>query len=310
MERPLVTVVIPTYNSAEFLPATLESVFCQTYDHLEIVVVDDGSSDQTQMVIGPYLDRLKYVKQENWGGPSRPRNVAIGEASGDLVAFFDSDDLMMPNKIACAVQAFSDHPELGLVFSNFQGIDESGNILVGNFLEAYQDFRNELTGDSGGSVRCLNAKAAYSSLLRANFVGTSSVVCPRAVLKQVGSFDEKMMNADDVDMWRRIAFAGYGFGFIDQVLHGYRKRGGGVTARGVRRYPAVLYGLGKQLELDLEPGDRKYLEGRIHGLELEYASALTNSGQHGEARQLFRRALENKVSWRALKGLMKAYLRM
>ncbi len=308
MEKPLVTVVIPTFNSADYLPATLDSVLAQSYSHLDVVVVDDGSTDNTGEVLSPYLDRIRYLRQDNWGGPSRPRNVAVEAAKGDLVAFFDSDDLMAPDKVVASVEAFAAHPGLGLVFSNFRGIDEKGDVCIADFLFRYRNFREGLLGGEG-PVRILPAREAFSQLLRANFVGTSSVVCRKDVLDRVGPFDEDMLNADDIDMWRRIAYAGYDFGFVDLILHEYRKRGGGVTARGFKRYPALLRGLEKQLVLDLEPWEQNHIEDRIQTLEQEYGAALSRAGMHLEARRVFRRALARRPTIKGCLGLAKAVIR-
>lgn len=309
MNTPLVTVVIPTFNSADFLPATLDSVLAQTYPAIEVIVVDDGSTDNTATVLGPYMDDIRYVKQENWGGPSQPRNAGVARARGALVAFFDSDDLMMADKIEISVRAFSENPRLGLVFSNFQGISEQGQVLNEDFLAVYTGFRGDLLARDGSEVGILPARKAYSQLLKANFVGTSSVVCRKEVFDKVGLFDEKMLNADDVDMWRRISYGGYDFGYLDRVLHGYRKREGGVTDRGVKRYPSILRGMAKQLDLDLEPWERGHLEDRLLALQMDFGSALFDSGDFSGSRRQFESALGKRWTIRGLKGWAKAVIR-
>lgn len=309
MDLPLVSVVIPTYNSADFLPATLESVLEQSYPKIEIIVVDDGSKDDTSAILSPFKTRVKYIRQENWGGPSRPRNVGISASEGELISFFDSDDLMLPGKIAESVAAFANHPTLGLVFTNFQGIDEDGQVRKKDFLATYQDFRVDLQGDSESSVQVLPARKAYSQLLKANFIGTSSVMCRKAVLDKVGSFDEKMLNADDVDMWRRVSFAGFDFAFVNGIYHGYRRRAGGVTARGTGRFPAVLYGLGKQVDLELEPWESQLVKERIQSLELAYGSGLYREGAFPESLQVFSSSLRSKISTRGIIGWIKAFLK-
>jgi glycosyltransferase involved in cell wall biosynthesis len=310
MDQSLVSVIIPTYNSASYLPETLASVFAQTHGRLEVVVVDDGSTDDTPALLRSYGDRIVSVRQENWGGPSRPRNVGVDHARGDMIAFFDSDDLMEADKIAASVEAFARYPEAGLLFSNFRAVDETGRIVDEDFLSRYREFRADLEPDGPDLVRVLRARPAYSRMLRANFIGTSSVVCRRAALEEAGPFDESMLNADDIDMWRRIAWAGHDFIFLDRVLHSYRKRGGGVTARGVGRYPAVLRGLAKQLDLELGADERAYVIDRLHGLRLEFGRALSVAGRHGEARRVYRECLGERVSARGLKGWLRSLLRL
>ncbi len=91
---PLVSVVIPTWNAAAYLPETLETIFNQTWPQIQIVVVDDGSTDSTNNVLGQYQGRIKTINLENSGGPSRPRNKGIEHSDGEFIAIFDSDDLM------------------------------------------------------------------------------------------------------------------------------------------------------------------------------------------------------------------------
>src|SRR5688572_23675076 len=97
---PKISVVIPSYNAAQYLPAAIESVLGQDYKNLEVVIVDDGSTDNTPEVVGRFGKFVEYNRLENnGGGPARPRNIGIRAASGDYIALFDSDDLMLPGKL-------------------------------------------------------------------------------------------------------------------------------------------------------------------------------------------------------------------
>jgi glycosyltransferase involved in cell wall biosynthesis len=311
MVTPLISVIIPTWNSAEYLPTTLDSVFAQTWNNTEVIVVDDGSTDNTRSVLEPYGDKIRYFRQENWGGPSRPRNVAIDHSRGDFIAFFDSDDLMDLEKLTSAAKVLQAHPDVDFTFSNFRSIDETSHILNADFLADYTNFRRNLKSLPGSNTGFLPGRVAFSELLKANFVGTSSVVCRRKIFDKVGLFDETMLNADDVDMWRRIAYAGFGFAFIDQILHSYRKRGGGVSDRGgARRLPAILASLRKQLALDLSPEERLLLERRIHAILLGFGDELCAVGQFNQAEKVFREALNQRFTLQGCKGLLKVALRL
>lgn len=306
MEHPLISVVIPTWNAADYLPQTLDSVLAQTWDRVEILVVDDGSTDDTADVVARYGDRVRCLRQENWGGPSRPRNLAVEAARGELIAFFDADDLMEPDKLSVAAEAFGTSPEIDFVFSSFREIDEKGRVLKEDFLAGYTEFRRHL--EPGDPPR-LPGRTAYGLLLRANYVGTSSVVCRRELLDRVGSFDEEMLNADDIDMWRRMAWSGATFAFLDRVLHSYRKVPGGVTGRGAaHRLPAVLRGLRKQLDLDLTESERAGVTKRLHDFELQFAYGLCEAGRIDESRKLYLRLLRERFSWPGLKGWLRTWL--
>lgn len=116
---PLVSVVIPTYNSAQYIPEAVDSILSQTFKDFEIIVVDDGSTDNTEEVVTRIKsDKVRYFKQPNSGGPSKPRNVGVELARGNFISLCDSDDVIFPNKLAEAVDFFLQHPHLGFVFAN------------------------------------------------------------------------------------------------------------------------------------------------------------------------------------------------
>jgi glycosyltransferase involved in cell wall biosynthesis len=120
---PLVSVVIPAFNAAKYIRETLDSVLAQTYRPIEIVVVDDGSTDGTREQILAYGDRVRYVWQPNSGGCSSPRNYGVRMASGEFIAFLDADDLIAPERIAAAVAVMKRRPDVGLAFTNFAHFD-------------------------------------------------------------------------------------------------------------------------------------------------------------------------------------------
>jgi len=308
MDLPVVSVVIPTFNSADVLPAVLDSVLEQTYSGVEILLVDDGSTDGTASVAADYENRIRYFHQENWGGPSSPRNVGIQNAKGEFISFFDSDDLMKPGKLARAMEVFQQNPAVDFTFSNFQGVDEEMQIHRKDYLADYRKFRGDLVWEDGNGFGVMAGRKLYSQLLEANFIGTSSVVVRKSVFEKVGLFDEAMLNADDVDMWRRIAYAGFRFAFIDKVLHSYRKSPEGVTSRGARRYPAILKGFYKQLELDLDPREKSILRTKINSFELAYADALRQAGEFSQSLEIYQKAIKRKPGLSGVKGLVRLML--
>jgi len=305
MELPVVSVVIPTFNSADILPEVLDSVLVQTYPRVEILLVDDGSTDGTASVAADYGNRIRYFHQENWGGPSSPRNVGIQNALGEFVSFFDSDDLMKPGKLARAMEVFHKNPAIDFTFSNFQGVDEKYQLYRDDYLLDYREFRRDLEWEKGNGFGVMPGRKLYSQLLEANFIGTSSVVVRKSVFETVGLFDETMPNAEDVDLWRRIAYAGFRFAFIDEVLHSYRKSPEGISSRGVRLYPAILKGLTKQLKLDLDSRERSVLTKRINSFELGYAAALRRVGEFSRSLKIYRKVIKRAPGWSGIKGLLR-----
>ena len=201
----LVSVVIPNYNCSAFLPAALESVFAQTYPNVEVLVVDDGSTDDSQQVLERYADRARVLRQPN-GGVSAARNHGIRESRGELVAFLDADDLWDRTKLAKQVPLFA-NPAVGLVYCAVEYVDEAGKSLGTN-----------RTGRRGRVLRSI-------ALLEGTIVlaGGSTAVVRRECFDRAGLFDPELSTAADWDMWRRIA-CHYEIDVVREPLMQYRLR--------------------------------------------------------------------------------------
>lgn len=188
---PLVSVVIPAYNSSRFIAAAVQSVLDQRFSSFEIIVVNDGSPDTPELdaALRTYLSRLRYLRQEN-RGPSAARNRAIREAVGRYVAFLDSDDVWLPHHLASQMRHL-EAGDLGLVYSNNLQIDDEGFVH-----DAFDRVRQDgpVTFESLLAERCT--------------VNTSSVVVLREALLRSGLFDEEMRRCEDFDLWLRLASNG------------------------------------------------------------------------------------------------------
>lgn len=197
IRRPRVSVVITTYNQAPYIGPALESVFAQTRQADEVILVDDGSTDETPERIAPYRDRLVYVRQANQG-VAASRNTAIQRARGELLAFLDGDDLWEPEKLAFQVAAALAHPDSGLV-----AVDGIKFAETGLAMEAL--FPAPVTSLFAPGVECVSVDS-YRTLLRANVVSTTSqVMIPARVLKTVGLSDLTFPLVSDWDLYLRIA---------------------------------------------------------------------------------------------------------
>ena len=208
---PRVSVIVPSYNQARFVAATVDSALAQTYPEVEILVVDDGSTDDTRAVLAAYTDRIRYIYQEN-RGLAAARNTGFLASRGDYLLFLDGDDLIHPEKIARHVSVLETEPECGLVYSAWQQIGEDGTRVLG-----------EVRPGAHGQV-------LTRLLLRRFFFFPSAAVVRRACFERVGLFDESLAWGEDADMWLRLARAGYAFGYLDQPLLQYRIHPNSMTA--------------------------------------------------------------------------------
>jgi glycosyltransferase involved in cell wall biosynthesis len=310
MKHPLISVVIPTYNTATYLPEVLDSVFAQTYTRYEVILVDDGSTDETEEVVTPYLSRLLYIKQENSGGCSQPRNVGIGRAQGEYIAICDSDDVMMPTKLADAAEILGGISDVDLVFTNFAAIDEQSRTTNENYLASYRTFRSCLRPTSLPEVSLASGPALYSQLLHTQFIFPSGVVARRSIYLSAGGFDESLNSGEDRDMWLRLARAGHVFAYDNRVQFGYRQRSDSMSSDGWKRFPAKIKVQEKQLPHITLPADRRFVSRRINDLRLGYAWGLRRNGDHPAALRAYRVALAERWSWAGIAGWLRAWLQM
>ncbi len=242
-----VSVVIPTYNRASLLGEAIKSVLDQTYSDYEIIVVDDGSTDNTRDIVNQFkVENLRYFYQEK-KGVSVARNRGIHEARGQYIAFLDSDDLFLPEKLKLQIDLFEKTPELGMVYGAYTSVDEKENEISIHPARAYP----------GG----------YKEMLTSCTVATPTVMVKRVVLEQVGAFDEVMSLAEDVDLWCRI-FRYHPIDMIETPVSKVRIHSGGTPRDPEAVLNAYMYLLVKAFRADQSlswPFKRRTLA-RIHYL--------------------------------------------
>ena len=206
--NPKVSIIVPVYKGEKYVRRAIESALAQTYHHFEIVVVNDGSPDNSIEEIRPFLDlpNVKLIEQEN-RGVAAARNTGIRQSSGDVIAFLDQDDWWLPEKLALQVGYLSAHPEDQLVHGYQSYVDERGLPV---------EFAGDWVADLHGEC--------FSALFARNRIAILTVAVRRACLDQIGYFNEAISRADDYELWMRIARR-FPLGFIDQPLGVYRLHG-------------------------------------------------------------------------------------
>jgi glycosyltransferase involved in cell wall biosynthesis len=196
-EAPLVSVVIPVYNAERFLHESLDCVLAQDHPRIEIIAVDDGSTDASPEVLARYGDAVRVVRQDN-AGPSAARNTGIRHARGDYVAFLDADDLWHPAKVSTQVAHLEANPEVGLVFCNWLVMDDEEPAPLARLVATTPSPCPEArVADMSGWL--------YHKLLLDCYVHTSTAMIRRALVEQVGPFDRSLPRGEDHDYWLRLS---------------------------------------------------------------------------------------------------------
>jgi glycosyltransferase involved in cell wall biosynthesis len=239
--NPLVSVVIPTYNRANLVTEALNSVCQQTYANIEIIVVDDGSTDNTGQLLQPYLPNICYIKQPN-GGLASARNAGMRMAAGDYIAWLDADDLFEPDKIRLQVTFMEAHPEVVAVSSDFSAFDKMGVIEashIRSYYGAVARTQGEFTALYGSevayplvaatdlqekekwaSIRCYIGDI-YEKLIWGNFVHPPTIMLRREAAAKTGKLDTSLRDGTDYDYFIRLSRLGL-MAYIHLPLLKYR----------------------------------------------------------------------------------------
>ncbi|MEG4499663.1 glycosyltransferase [Microcoleus sp. F10-C6] len=201
---PLVSVIIPAYNGDRYIAQAVKSVLSQTYTNWEIIVVDDGSTDDTRQALQPYIDRIRYFYQENQG-VAAARNRGIHESQGELIAFLDQDDFFLPDKLAAQVALWSSSPSLGIVNSGWRLVNEQGETI--------------------SDIKCWEylPKLDLEAWIVQMPVLPSAMMFSRKWLQIVGGFNSEFDSVDDADLLLRLALLGCEAAWLPQVTVCYRQ---------------------------------------------------------------------------------------
>lgn len=201
--------VIPAYNCAPYLADAIESALAQEGVDHEVIVVDDGSTDETPSIIAKFGERIRAVRQDN-RGLSAARNRGISLARGEWIALLDADDTWEPEKSRKQLAYAREHPDCGLVFCDVYRMDEHGRRIAPIL---------------GAAVAGLPTGRCLERLILGNFVLVPGVLLRKSVLERVGPFDESLASVEDYDMWLRVAEVS-AIGIVPEALASWRERPG------------------------------------------------------------------------------------
>jgi glycosyltransferase involved in cell wall biosynthesis len=232
--QPLVSVIIPTYNRASFLTHAIESVLRQTYKNIEIIVVDDGSTDNTKVVIDSFKGKVQYIFTENNKGPAHARNTGMKAANGKYIAFLDSDDEYLPFKLECQVTFLEEHPDLGMVFSEFSAVGKNSYFseyeLRSYWWQYWQRWqyddifplKGEFSVDSYNKPIPFHVGNILHYVLLGPLIFPVTILFPKKIIEIVGFQNEDYRMAEDYEFTTRICkYYKVGFINIPTYMHHY-----------------------------------------------------------------------------------------
>ncbi|MBD2778481.1 glycosyltransferase family 2 protein [Iningainema tapete] len=289
-----VSVIIPAYNAMTYLPKTLESVLQQTFTDFEVLIINDGSSDNIVQWAEQIVDsRVKLISQENQR-LAAARNTGIAHAQGEYIAFLDADDLWEPTKLEKQVRCLEEHPKVGLVHSWTLLVDSEGKV-TGKVL------KSQIEGD------------AWQQIVQKNTVVVSSVIVRSSCLETVGVFDRDLHYCEDYDMWIRLA-SRYPFAVVKEPLTRYRLHPGTLSThcQGVLQSFRILI----ERAFQSAPIELLYLRNRGYGNENLYlAWRSLNNQDYKQAIHFQEQALAHypqlRYSWECIRlGLAIAVMQL
>lgn len=285
---PKVSVVIPAYNAMKYLPKTLDSVLQQTFADFEILIVNDGSSDNISQWASSVKDpRVRLISQENQGLPGA-RNTGIENAQGEYIAFVDADDLWAPTKLEKQVSCLDERPKVGLVYTWTVLVDENDNPTGRIFASNFE-----------GSV--------WRNLLETNEMNnSSSSMVRRCCFEQVGLFDRSLKSAEDMDMWLRLA-ANYQFAVVKEPLTFYRQHSSSMS----NNRPIVIQSMRTVIERAFQsaPFELLFLRNRAYSyINMCSAWLALKEGDHKKAIYFRQQALLHNLQVRYSNGYIRLSL--
>jgi glycosyltransferase involved in cell wall biosynthesis len=283
---PSISIIIPAYNAATYLPQTLASCLAQTYPDYEIILVDDGSSDETGALARSYPE-VTYIQQKNQG-VAAARNTGIAHATGDYVQFLDADDVLLPEKLARCWARMQADPALDVVYTNYEYRNH-------DLSQALALPRPPIELDPGDPLpQLLNSTASKW--------GVHCALVKASTARRVDGFGLGFESVEDWHFWVKIAALGGKFAYIPEVLVWYRQLSDSLSSNPLRLNRARLKALQALRDFPLPPHFN--LEGKIAGRHHALGVALWYAGQAKEARQELRQALALEAEHRGARRFL------
>jgi glycosyltransferase involved in cell wall biosynthesis len=300
--NPLVSVIIPTYNRANFLGKAIRSVLDQSYQEWELIIWVDGSTDNSIEIIKNFTDkRIRYFADKNHG-KSYALNQAFTKSNGTLIAFLDDDDQWTNDKLIKQIDVLAKHPEIDILFGNFDNISlESGKEDLG-FRQNQAGLEKIIKKEIEPGIYRIENKL-LESLLITNFIAFDSVILKKEIITSGEILNENLRNGHDLEFWSRLVLKGFCFGYLDKILLYRIKPSGSLSSPSVETFKNLISSLElskisaiKYKRNDLLPYFKLAFHRAWNGLLREYAL----QGNRREAVNAFYHSLKNKFSIRLI----------
>jgi glycosyltransferase involved in cell wall biosynthesis len=297
-----ISAVIPAYNSAKFIRAAISSIQAQTSKVDQIIVVDDGSTDNTEQVVKEFSKAVIYHKQVNQG-PSAARNKGIELASGDWIAFLDADDQWTTDKTAKQIQTLQAYPELHLLAGDMTEIDNDDQLVTKSVLAKHHLLENfqHLAGKP--------IPNALAALVKKNFIPTGTVLVKRQTLLEAGMFNAEIRFGEDLELWAKIA-THHPITCLPDILMLRRQHGNNATQANER----ILIDLAKVMDSIRSYAKQQLIEQSVNPDHLVAEAYWTlgywhfNFGKRREAARAFAASLKQQFKLNSLVFFLSSFL--
>ena len=291
---PLVSIILPTYNREHVISRSIDSVISQTYSNFELIIVDDGSTDNTSDILKKYEGKVEYIKQKN-SGVSSARNTGIKLAKGEYIAFIDSDDQWLPTKLQRQIEYFMSHSRDGLsmVCTDVTIIDTDGN-------------PHERRRFMPKTSSCLLDTV---DIFKDPYLGLPTVILKSCYLTSDNVFDESLRSAEDIDLYLRLSLSGKA-GYLHEKLVNIHQSHNSLSDS-ITSYDDNIHVITRFLNQheELFSPYQTAINRVMHNVMLDYAKTLLWTGSKEKSRSKIKLAIRYKLSLTAVYLYLKSYLK-
>lgn len=315
LECPRVSVVMPAYNVERFIAEAIESVLGQTFADLELIVVDDGSTDATPQLVERFVQtdaRVRLIAQANSGRPGIARNRGIAAARGAYLTFLDSDDYWYPQRLGIMISGLEQHQDWVAAFHDLKLVGTEGDDLGQTYLRDASFLEKAspwLTRLDNGWWDCTRRFFIFMSLYF-TAVHTQSIVIARSRLPSAPMFNPDFIICEDIDLWIQIACLGK-IGFLDEILSAYRQHGASIIRNRVRFASETLrfhQHNHRRLEAQLDADESRRYRAKIANCHRELAYQHYREDALSAARKQYLRALRMNPRFSDAVAIAKTFL--